>query len=38
MTSISGSEPEIGNDPEPESGADHQAESAGDTVPAEGAR
>jgi hypothetical protein len=38
MTSISGSEPEIANDPESESGADHQAESAGDTVPAEGAR
>jgi hypothetical protein len=38
MTSISGSEPEITNDPESESGADHQPVSAGDTEPAEGQR
>ena len=38
MTSLSGSEPEITNDPESESGADHQAEFAADTEPAEGER
>ena len=38
MTSLSGSEPEITDDPESESGSDHQAGSAADTEPAEGER